>query len=729
MSVNRIVGAFGFFWPRSRFDHTAGTGKHEAVLASPITVLARLAPDELLRALASSTLGLTDAKAAARLKRHGPNRVAREQRQGILHEFAARAMNPLNALLLSLAGVSWLTGDARAAVVICVMVLLSVTLSFVQEHRSNQAAAKLRAMVRTQATVHRIPRAGPSRMIEVPIEALVPGDVVRLSAGDLVPADLRVLASKNLHVNQAALTGEAMPVDKWEQPPPAETVDPFDLRNICFMGSSIVSGSATGLILHTGAATFFGRLADSMVGQRVPTSFDRGITRFTWLMIRFICVMVPAVFLINGFTKGDWLEALLFAVAVAVGLTPEMLPMIVTVNLAKGGMAMARKQVIVKRLNAIQNFGAMDILCTDKTGTLTQDRIILQYHLDFEGEESDRVLEYAYLNSFHQSGLKNLLDEAVLTHENRPEHVGRIAAYTKIDEIPFDFQRRRMSVVLKDPDGIHLMITKGAVEEVLSVCDHYLLGDTQGTLDPTHLEDAKREMEKLNALGFRVVAVAFRKFSAPLPSYQDTDETNLTLLGYIAFLDPPKLTVTAAIQSLNGYGVAVKILTGDNDLVSRTLCRQVGLQVDRIVLGHELDTMSDEELGIVAEQVAVFAKMSPAQKARVIEALHQRGYGCGYSQGISRHHPAGKKPVGAWRWRDRGPQGLRQHRKIHQDGRQFEFREHVQRARCQHIPAIPADGPDPGPDQQPVIRFLPDHDPNRSGGSGIPDDTAPVGHR
>ncbi len=594
--------------------------------------------EDLLRRLGSSMEGLTDTEAAARLVRTGPNQVAREKQQTIAQELAGRAKNPLNALLLSLAAVSWITGDARAAAVICVMVVLSITLAFLQEHRSNQAAARLQAMVKTRVSVCRRAAAGAARGLEIPVDQLVPGDIVRMAAGDLVPADLRLLAAKTLHVNQSALTGEAMPVDKAEAVPAdkAEAVpaagpeDPFDFENLCFMGSNVVSGTATGVVLRTGTSTFFGKLADSVVGRRAQTSFDRGITRFTWLMIRFICVMVPAVFLINGLTKGDWLEALLFAVAVAVGLTPEMLPMIVTVNLAKGAMQMARRQVIVKRLNAIQNFGAMDVLCTDKTGTLTQDRVILQYHLDFEGEESERVLEYAYLNSYHQSGLRNLLDEAVLSHANRPEHVGRIAAITKIDEIPFDFQRRRMSVVLKPDGGGHLMITKGAVEEVLSVCDRYVLGDTGGRLDPSHLEDAKAEMTRLNGEGFRVVAVAFKEFPEPLPAYDVDVETGLTLLGYIAFLDPPKETAMAAIKLLNSAGVNVKILTGDNDVITRTICRQVDLPVERIVLGRELEAMSDAELGAIAEQASVFAKVSPAQKARVIEALHLRGHVVGY---------------------------------------------------------------------------------------------------
>jgi Mg2+-importing ATPase len=574
--------------------------------------------------------GLAEEDAKRRLLQVGPNQVAHERPQTMLREFINRAKNPLNALLLSLAAVSWITGDARAAVVIVLMVALSVTLAFLQEHRSNRAAASLRALVKTTASVHRTDALGHAVVCEVPIEALVPGDVVHLSAGDLVPADLRLLSSKDLHVNQSALTGEALPVEKSEAVPPGDGGDPFGLPNLCFMGSSVLSGTAMGLLLRTGSQTSFGQLAERMVGTRVLTSFDKGITRFTWLMLRFIAVMVPTVFLINGLTKGDWLEALLFAVAVAVGLTPEMLPMIVTVNLAKGAMAMARKQVIVKRLNSIQNFGAMDVLCTDKTGTLTQDRIILEYHLDFEGEESARVLEYAFLNSHYQSGLKNLLDEAVLKHAAKPEHASLITQFAKVDELPFDFQRRRMSVVLDRGNGTHLLITKGAVEEVFSVCDHYVLGEADGLLDLTHFDDAKREMDKLNNAGFRVVAVAFKEIGTPKTAYTVADETGLRLLGYITFLDPPKDTVAASIAQLNRYGVAVKILTGDNDLITRTICRQVNLAVSGVVLGHDIEAMSDEELGVAAEEASVFAKLTPTQKARVIDALHRRGHVVGF---------------------------------------------------------------------------------------------------
>lgn len=458
----------------------------------------------------------------------------------------------------------------------------------------------------------------------------MPGDLVSLSAGDLIPGDLRLLTAKDLHVNQSALTGEAMPVEKSETVPADTIQNPFDLGNVCFMGSDVLSGTATGMILLTGPHTEFGRIAGDVTASRAPTSFDRGIAKFTWLMIRFIVVMVPAVFLINGFTKGNWLEALLFAVAVAVGLTPEMLPMIVTMNLAKGALAMSRKKVIVKRLAAIQNFGAMDVLCTDKTGTLTQNQIILQYHRDIEGHDCDRVLQYAWLNSHFQSGLKNLMDDAVLAYAKRPGMTLVFTGQTKIDELPSDFHRRRMSVVVDPGDGTPIMITKGAVEEIFAICDAYWLPGDGGTLDLGHLASAKQEATRLNIEGFRVVAVAYKVTPAPKAAYATADETGLTLLGTIAFLDPPKDGVADAIAALNRAGVTVKILTGDNDLITRTICHQVGLPVEKIVLGSEVATMGDSELEEAAEHATVFAKVSPEQKARVIDALQRRGHVVGY---------------------------------------------------------------------------------------------------
>lgn len=586
--------------------------------------------DDVLRSLSTSQAGLDEDESARRLKQHGPNLVAREARAGLLREIARHLFDPLNGLMLALAAISWVLSDRGAAIVISTMVVLSVTLAFVQEHRSNQAAAKLRAMVQTNVTVRR-PTAGAERdgFVEAPLESLVPGDIVQLAAGDMIPADLRLIEARDLYVNQAALTGEAMPLEKSAHVAP-DCGDPLSCHNLVFMGATVVSGYARAVVVATGARTSFGAVADQLVGQKGDTSFDEGVKKYTWMMIRFMAVMAPAVFLINGYLKGDWMEALLFAVSVAVGLTPEMLPMIVTVNLAKGALAISRKKVIVKRLDAIQNFGAMNILCTDKTGTLTQDRVILKRHLDVFGEESAHVLEFAYLNSRFQSGLKNLLDIAVLEHAEieerlRPEH-----RFSKIDEIPFDFERRRLSVVVQRDDGQHLLICKGAVEEIFSVSTRYETKDECGLLDRSHLEAAQRETAALNADGFRVVAVAYKEMPPEQNVYAIKDENELTLLGYIAFLDPPKDSAAQAIADLARAGVAVKILTGDNDIVTRKICRDVGLEIDRVALGADIDGMDDERLAEFAGAATIFAKLSPPQKARVIAALRARGNVVGY---------------------------------------------------------------------------------------------------
>jgi P-type Mg2+ transporter len=579
----------------------------------------------------SSVLGLTSEEAAARLQTYGRNLVTREKQATVLEEIWSRSKNPLNALLVSLAVTSYFLGDVRAAVVIVVMVFLSVITAFIQEHRSNQSAAQLRAMVRTTASARRGVDRERTDFVEIPIETLVPGDIVRLSAGDMIPGDLRLLEAKEFFVNQSALTGESMPGEKYACAGDGHCDTPFDLANVCFMGANVVSGYATGLIVRTGGRTFFGQLADEIAGRYVPTAFDRGIARFTWLMICFIAVMGPLVFLINGLTKHDWLEALLFAVSVAVGLTPEMLPMIVTVNLAKGATAMARAKVVVKRLNAIQNLGAMDVLCTDKTGTLTQDRIILKRHLDIRGEESERVLQYAYLNSHFQSGLKNLLDVAVLEHVDLHKVLGIDTGFTKIDEIPFDFSRRRLSVVVAHGQDKHVLICKGAVEEILAVCTDYEIEGAKGKLDASHFATAKDETVALNEDGFRVVAVAYKEIVDSLKtSYSIADESNLTLLGYIAFLDPPKDSAREAIAALAAKGVQIKILTGDNEVITRKICREVKVETGTVLLGNQIEQMTDQELAGVADRTTVFAKLTPAQKDRIVGALHLNGHVVGF---------------------------------------------------------------------------------------------------
>jgi Mg2+-importing ATPase len=583
--------------------------------------------------LGTQSDGLSAASAAVRLKQFGPNRVVHERRLTTLEELWRNARTPLNLLLLILAITSWfLTRDARSAIVIAIMVMLSVGLGFIQEHRSSKAAAQLARMVQVRATVRRpgMPEANTEDFAEIPLEMLVPGDIVRLSAGDMIPADLRLLSARDFYTNQSALTGESLPQEKSGAPAHGGADDPFATPNLCFMGASVVSGFATGVVVHTGAATCFGQLAGKIVQARGLTSFDAGIAGFAGLMIRFILVMAPAVFIINGLTKHDWLQAALFAVAVAVGLTPEMLPMIVTVNLGRGAMLMARRRVIVKRLNAIQNIGAMDVLCTDKTGTLTQDRIILKKHLDVHGNDDDETLMLAYLNSHFESGLKNVLDQAVLQHAECDVHLHPLTGFLKIDEIPFDFSRRRLSVVVRRQEEAPLLICKGAVEEVLTVCSRYTLGGKAAALDAASLPDISAVAEGLNADGFRVVAVATREFPAVQTAYSAADETGLTLRGFIAFLDPPKETASGAIASLRDAGVAVKIITGDNELVTRKICHDVGLEITGLLLGRDLETMPDADLALAAERANVFAKTSPTQKARIITALRAGNHVVGF---------------------------------------------------------------------------------------------------
>ena len=640
-----------------------GTRDANIVLSNEILTASRATEAEIWPLLRTSPEGLEPAEADERLARLGLNLIAQEGRPSILRELWGRAKNPLNALLLSLATVSYFLGDIRAAVVISVIVLLAVATAFIQEHRSNDAAAKLRAMVKTVASVKRRSvdqAAGEDQsngFIEIPMEQLVPGDIVRLSAGDMIPADLRLLTAKDLFINQSALTGEAMPSEKSPEASDGSVADPFDLPNLCFMGGSVASGFGTGVIVHTGPKTYFGQLADRIAGRRELTSFDKGVNRFTWLMIRFMLVMVPSVFLINGLTKGDWLEALLFGVAVAVGLTPELLPMIVTVNLAKGAIAMSKKRVIVKRLNAIQNFGAMDVLCTDKTGTLTQDRIILKQHLDIRGEDSERVLEYAYLNSHYQSGLKNLLDVAVLQHVELGKNLHLRHRYENC---------RRNSLRLRPQAALRHTVARRRHRDLSSGAGWRECSDVSPafgrqrrarmsssaraqsrkffpSVSITNWTKVRRALDAissrrrrkpktraLNEDGFRVVAVAYKEIASLKQSYSIDDESDLTLLGYIAFLDPPKDSARDAIAALNKSGVAVKILTGDNEIVTRKICREVGLEMDRIALGPEIEQMDDAALADLASSVAVFAKVSPAQKARVIGALHSKGHVVGF---------------------------------------------------------------------------------------------------
>ncbi len=578
---------------------------------------------EVLKRLRTTTSGLNEDEAAERLEVFGPNEVARERRHGWLERFWLATRNPLVVLLSVLATVSFATGDLRAGMVMLLMIVLGVALRFMQETKADNAAEKLKGMISVTATVVRDCQAK-----EIPLQQLVPGDVVKLSSGDMIPGDVRLISAKDFFVIQATLTGESLPVEKTDAPDVRPNVSAIERNNLCFLGTSVESGSATAVILATGAQTYFGKVARSLAGQQVETAFDKGVKRFTWLMIRFMVVMVPLVFLINGITKHDWKEAFFFALAVAVGLTPEMLPMIVSVCLSKGALAMSRKKVIVKRLNSIQNFGAMDVLCTDKTGTLTIDRVILELHVDVFKNESEEVLRDAYLNSHFQTGLKNVLDRAVLNHKEIHREHG-IENYTKVDEIPFDFSRRMMSVVVEGPDGERQLITKGAPESVFPNCTHFESKGEIFPMDPIFVGDLIEQVNDLSEDGFRVLAIATKKVDKR-PAYSKTDECDLVLTGYLAFLDPPKDTATKAIQVLRQHGVTVKVLTGDNDLVTKKVCREVGINAEKMVLGRNVETMSDAQLAEAVESADVFARLSPAHKQRIVKALQKKGHVVGF---------------------------------------------------------------------------------------------------
>ncbi|THD08372.1 magnesium-translocating P-type ATPase [Rhodanobacter lindaniclasticus] len=587
-------------------------------------------PDALLDVLQSNPGGLDAEQIRARLQRDGLNEVSREKPPHWSLQLLRAFRNPFIVVLLVLAGVQLATdgNDLTGPLIIAVMVGISVLLSFTQEYRSSRAAEQLKAMVRNTATVRRRASDGHSEQIEVPVRELVVGDIVQLAAGDMVPADLRLLAAKDLFISQAILTGESVPVEKAA---PAATAsgagDPLALAGVCYMGTNVVSGTASAVVLATGARSYLGSLAHSMTGARVQTSFDRGIRSVSWLLLRFMAVMVPVVFVINGLDKHDWGEAFLFALSIAVGLTPEMLPLIVTANLSKGALAMSRRKVVVKRLNAIQNFGAMDVLCTDKTGTLTLDRIVLERHLGLDGEASDQALEYGYLNSRFQTGLKNLLDKAVLAHRELEPVAAR---YRVVDEIPFDFQRRRMSVVLADGAGEHLLICKGAVEEMLSICAWAQTGDAIEPMTEQHRRTIKAMTHSLNEDGLRVLVVAVRRLPAQTRAYGVADEDGLVAVGCLAFLDPPKDSAATAIRALHQHGVAVKVITGDNEAVTRKICREVGLDVADSVQGRDIESLDDAALDALVPRVTVFAKMSPLQKARVVRSLQRLGHTVGF---------------------------------------------------------------------------------------------------
>ncbi|MCQ4922686.1 magnesium-translocating P-type ATPase [Tissierella carlieri] len=592
--------------------------------------------DTIFRELDSSINGLSEIEASSRLSFYGHNEIISEKRNPWYIYLLNSFIDPFILILLVIVLVSYFTDIVFAPsgekswitiIIISAMILVSVILKFSQEHKSQITADNLKDLVPTTTAVER----ETMGKREINISDVVPGDIIHLAAGDLIPADLRIITCKDLFISQSSLTGESEPVEKFSEINDKHVNKNIaDLENIALMGTIVVSGSAIGIVLQTGNQTYFGTIAESLTKDRGQTSFEEGVKSVSFLLIRFMLIMVPIVFLINGLTKKDWLSAFLFAISVAVGLTPEMLPTLVSTNLAKGAISLSKRKIVVKRLSSIQNFGAMDILCTDKTGTLTLDKIILETHLDVLGNENDRVLRHGYLNSYYQTGLKNLLDIAVIEYGNEKGFNEVTKIYERVDEIPFDFTRRRMSVVVESENGKRQLITKGAVEEMLSICSFVEINGDVLPLTEELIETVMDMVTKLNEDGMRVLAIAQKNNVPDENVFSIKDESNMVLIGYMGFLDPPKDSAVSAIKALYEHGVDVKVLTGDNDIVAKKICKDVGIPIDNVVLGIDIEEMTDERLYETASKSSILAKLSPMQKERVISILQNNGHVVGF---------------------------------------------------------------------------------------------------
>ena len=603
--------------------------------ADNLILASKLKEKDILKRYNTNYQGYEESKVELMRENHGKNEITHKKGESLFMKLIKSFINPFTIILLILVAISFVTDVVMASpgeesltsvIIVTTMVLVSGILRFVQEAKSNKAAEKLGEMVETTISVSRTDKG----TIEIPIHEVVVGDIIHLAAGDMIPADIRILKAKDLFVSESSLTGESEPVEKVSDSLIRDCKNPLELDNLAFMGSNVISGSAIAIVINVGDDTIFGGIVKDLNDKKVVTSFEKGINSVSWVLIRLMLVMVPVVLFINGFTNGDWMEAFLFAVSVAVGLTPEMLPMIVSANLAKGAVSMSKKKVIVKDLSAIQNFGAMDVLCTDKTGTITQDKVVLEYSLNINGIEDSRVLRHAFLNSYHQTGLKNLMDIAIIDHANDSDMIELWRDYKKVDEIPFDFSRRRMSVVVESKDKKTQLITKGAIEEMLEVSSHVEYnGEIQFITDKIRKEILNRVSE-YNSQGMRILGIAQKNNPSRVNELSVKDESDMVLMGFLAFLDPPKESTKEAIRTLNEYGVNVKILTGDNDKVTAEVCRQVGMKVNNLLLGSDVEELDDELLREAVEETNVFAKLSPRQKTRVVAALRANGHTVGF---------------------------------------------------------------------------------------------------
>ena len=586
----------------------------EEILSLPTT--------ELLARLNTSTTGLSSQEAEKRLEVYGRNELAKKKKRAAILNFLSRFKSPLVIILMIAGAISAALGSIPSVIVIYTMVFLSVSLAYYQENNASKAAELLREKVATSATVLR-----DNVKQEIKLPLIVPGDIIHLSVGDITPADAKVIEAKDLFVNQSALTGESFPVEKTPAPVKSEEASITEWNNYFFMGTSIVSGTATAVVVRTGGSTEYGKIAQRLVEKAPETEFEIGIKKFGFLIMQVTFLLVLFVFMINALLHPNAegiLQALLFAVALAVGLTPELLPMIITINLSKGAMAMSKKGVIVKRLSSIETFGSINVLCTDKTGTLTENQIKLILHIDIEGKDDEKVLLYSYLNSRLQTGLKSPLDEAILKHEEI--HVSK---FQKIDEVPFDFVRRRVSVVVEQ-ERQRFFIAKGAPEEILKVCSYYELEGVISDLSEGTRKKTEQKYLDLSAEGLRVLGIACKNLKEEKAVYSINDENDMTFLGFVAFLDPPKETAKQSLQLLSKAGVELKILTGDNELVTRKVCSELGFEVKGVVLGNEISNMSDETLAAVVEEANVFARVTPAQKDRIINLLKLNGHVVGF---------------------------------------------------------------------------------------------------
>lgn len=595
--------------------------------------------DDLFHVYQTSWLGKEEVSRDEARSAYGVNKIERFKKLSLGKRIFNAFFDPFTLILLVLSIVSFTTDFVLAnpndknpttfLIILCI-VMISGILRFTQESKSGEASEKLLEMIENTCMVS-LPKQGSK---EIPMDELVVGDLVYLSAGDMIPADVRIVQSKDLFISQSALTGEAVSVEKFVTCQD-HSLSTLSLDNLAFMGTNVVSGSAKAVVISTGMDTFFGRIASHLNQKKEMTQFEKGINSVSWILIRFMLTMVPVVFVITGFTKGDWLNSFIFAISIAVGLTPEMLPMIVTTCLSVGSMEMAKNKVIIKNLNSIQSLGAMNILCTDKTGTLTEDKIVLQRHINIHGQEDTRVLRYGFLNSFYQTGLKNLMDKAIISKtmelkekdNNLEENIDR---YEKIDEIPFDFSRRRMSVVVKNNHGVCKLITKGAVEEMLAICSYIESDGKAIALNAEIKEHILKTVQELNAQNMRVIAVAYKRNLTDARTLTVQDEKDMILMGYLSFLDPAKDSAKEAIKTLKEYGINVKVLTGDNKEVTLNVCQQLKIKTDHILLGDDIEKMNDQELSQLVEKTSVFAKLSPSQKVRIIELLKNNGHTVGF---------------------------------------------------------------------------------------------------